>query len=375
METVARASYQYSHVGPSLRGPWYLRAIRLPDGGAPEDWWIVDGQLRDTPVPAAQELPGSWFLPGGLVDAHAHSTMNFNNFAYADGSAELIAANLAAQRAAGVLAIRDAGLAWGGKYGAKPADGPHVQSAGRLLAAPGRGYPDICRWVPTDQLVEAALDEVRGGAAWVKIMADFPGPDGNWFAAPPSYPYETVQALVDAVHAAGARVMAHSTGCAAGDLVRAGVDSIEHGMQLNSELLAQMAQRRTAWVLTLGTALKHVGPLAAQDSPVGAYIRAELARVRELLPQAASLGVPLLVGTDELPHGALAQEISIIHSYGLTSRQALAAASTDAREFLRLPACAPGASADLVLFEADPLMDLSALSSPSAVVFDGRRVK
>lgn len=355
-------------------GPWHLRAVRLPDGDTTEEWWIVDGQFSERPVPGARELPGGWFLPGGLVDAHMHSTMNFNGYSLADGSDALIAANLAAQRAAGVLAVRDAGLAWGGRYGPALETGPHVQSAGSLLAAPERGYPGICTWVPAEQLVAVALDELRRGVQWVKIMADFPGPDGDWYQAPPSYPLDALEALVRAVHAAGARVMAHSTGRAAGDLVRVGVDSIEHGMNLNGELLEQMARRKIAWVLTLGTALKHSGPIAAQDNPVGHYVRAQLNRVRELLPLAASLGVPLLAGTDELPHGALAEELAIIHSYGLTPRQVIAAASTGARDFLRFPAFAVNTPLDLTLYASDPRDDLAVLSHPSAVVFGGRRI-
>jgi imidazolonepropionase-like amidohydrolase len=353
-------------------GPWHLRAIRLPDGALAEEWWIVDGQLTDAPVAGARELPGGWFLPGGLVDAHAHLTMNFNGFDLPDGSQELIAANLRAQRGAGVLAVRDAGLAWGGSPGRTSPSGPQVQSAGRLLAAPGRGYPGICVWVEPEQLVEAALAEAAAGAAWVKIMADFPGPDGNWFAAPASYTLEQLDQLVRAVHGAGARVMAHSTGMAAGDLVRAGVNSIEHGMQLDSGLLEQMARRGIAWSLTIGTALKHVGPLAEQDGPVGAYIRGELARVRELLPAAAALGVPLLAGTDELPHGALAQELAVLCDYGLAPAQALVAGSTAARAFLGLPAA--NTTADLVTFSADPRNDIAALARPAAVVAGGARV-
>jgi imidazolonepropionase-like amidohydrolase len=355
-------------------GPWHIYATRLPDGDAPEEWWIVDGQISDEPVPGARELPGKCFLPGGLVDSHMHGTMNMNGYAHANGSDALIAANLAAQRAAGVLAVRDAGLAFGGRYSSALEAGMRVQSAGRILAAPGHGYPGICTWVAAEQLVAVAYEEARRGAQWVKILADFPGPDGNWYMAPPSYPRDIVQAAVSAAHDAGARVMAHSTGLAAEDLVAAGVDAIEHGMQLNGELLEQMAQRRIAWSLTLGTVLKHSGPIAAQESPAGRYVRSQLARVRELLPLAATLGVPLLAGTDELPHGALHQEIAIIHQYGLSARQALAAASTAARAFLGLPSFAPDAPADLVLYDADPRQDLAVLARPSAILFDGRRV-
>ena len=150
-------------------GPWHVRAVRLPEGHEPEDWWIVDGRLSDTAVAAAKDVPGGWFLPGGLLDAHCHASMNFNDFAFADGSKALIDANLGAQRAAGVLALRDAGLAWGGSYSAESMAALRIQSAGRLLAAPGRGYPNICVWVEADQLLNAALDELDRGATWVKL--------------------------------------------------------------------------------------------------------------------------------------------------------------------------------------------------------------
>jgi imidazolonepropionase-like amidohydrolase len=219
--------------------------------------------------------------------------------------------------------------------------------------------------------VEIALEELKQSAGWVKIMGDFPGPDGNWFAAPANYPRAVLHALVQAVHAAGGRVMAHSTGQAVADLVAARVDSIEHGMQLNGELLEAMARHNIAWTLTVGTALKHVGALATLNSPVGAMIRAELARVRELLPLAVSLGVPLLAGTDELPHGAIAQELAVLHDYGLSTRDAIAIASTEARSWLGLPAVTLGATADLVTFASDPRANLGALGQPAAVVFNG----
>jgi imidazolonepropionase-like amidohydrolase len=356
-------------------GPWHLAAVRLPDGTAPEEWWIVDGKASDAPVPGARDLPGGWFLPGGLVDAHVHLTMNFNAFALRDGSADLIAANMAAQRAAGVLTLRDAGLAWGGRPEQDHANGPRLQSAGRLLAPPGRGYPQICHWVEADRLVEVALEELKRGGTWVKIMGDFPGPDGDWFAAPPNYPRDVLHALVQAVHAAGGRVMAHSTGQAVADLVAARVDSIEHGMQLNGELLETMAQNGIAWTLTMATALKHVGALATLDNPIGAMILSQLARVRELLPLAVSLGVPLLAGTDELPHGAIAQELAVLYEFGLSPRDAIAAASTAARAWLGLPDVTVGTAADLVTFPADPRANLAVLAHPAAVVFNGRRIR
>jgi imidazolonepropionase-like amidohydrolase len=355
-------------------GPWHVRGIRLPDGDTIEEWWIVDGVWSDRPVPGATPLPGGWFLPGGLVDAHIHRTMNFNGFQLPDGSDALVEANLAAQRNVGVLAVRDAGLAWGGWPVGEPVNGPCVQSAGNILAPPGRGYPGICLWVEPDQLVNAALAEVARGVQWVKLMGDFPGTDGNWFEAPANYPLEILEQVVQAVHAAGARIMAHTTGLAATDLVCAGVDSIEHGMRLNGEMLEQMAARNMAWSLTMSTALIHVGAFVEQGGPIGDYIGGVLNQCRELLPLAARLGVPLLAGTDELPQGAIATEIQELVRFGLTPRQALAAGSTGSRAFLGFASLGNGSPADLVTYTSDPRSDLTVLRQPTAIVFDGRRM-
>ncbi|MBX3051123.1 MAG: hypothetical protein KF753_06605 [Caldilineaceae bacterium] len=38
---------------------WHLRAMRLPDSDQPEDWWVVDGRLSESPVAGARALPGT----------------------------------------------------------------------------------------------------------------------------------------------------------------------------------------------------------------------------------------------------------------------------------------------------------------------------
>lgn len=355
----------------SAGGPWRIRGVPLPDGDRAGEWWIADGRWCDRPVAGASDLPGAWVLPGGLVDAHVHLTMNFDRvMPHADGSPALVAANAAAQRRAGVLALRDAGQAWGGTAQVGRS-GPRLQRAGSLIAPPERGYPGVCRAVAAGDLVRVALEEVAAGARWVKILGDFPGPDGDWFGAPPTYPLDVVTTLVREVHAAGARVMAHSTGRGAAELVEAGVDSIEHGMALSHDLVRAMADRGIAWVTTLATAHKHVGALARRQDAVGNYVRAHLDRVRELLPAAASLGVPVLCGTDEIAMGAVGREIEWLVQYGLTPAQAIGAGATTARAWLAFPSARAGEPADVVTFDADPRADLAVLARPAAIVFDG----
>jgi hypothetical protein len=71
--------------------------------------------------------------------------------------------------------------------------------------------------------------------------------------------------------------------------------------------------------------------------------------------------VKILAGTDAgmNPHGVVAQEIRLLHSFGLPAAAAVAAGSWEARAFLGLPGIEVGAPADLVVFPDDPLEDLA----------------
>ena len=173
-------------------------------------------------------------------------------------------------------------------------------------------------------LAGAALAEIGRGAGWVKVIADFPdlaaGTDTQ-----ATYPTPAIAELVAAVHGAGARVAAHTTLAAAGQLVGVGVDSIEHGFRLDERAVHEMAGRGTAWTPTV-TALE--GLLAAPDLGPGRRRRLQEGRERvaELLPLAVRLGVPVLAGTDVT--GSIPREVVLLAELGLEPSQALAAASS-----------------------------------------------
>ena len=101
---------------------------------------------------------------------------------------------------------------------------------------------------------------------------------------------------------------------------------------------------------------------------------------RALIPALHRAGVRLLAGTDApiaaiIPGFALAEEIETLHRSGLSSYEALRAATSGPAEFFgrggEFGVIAPGASADLVLLDADPLADLAALERPRGVMVRG----
>jgi imidazolonepropionase-like amidohydrolase len=71
----------------------------------------------------------------------------------------------------------------------------------------------------------------------------------------------------------------------------------------------------------------------------------------------------------------IVDEILALHEAGLSTVDALAAASWRARSWLGLDGIEEGAPADLVVYDADPRADLQVLRAPSRIVLRGRVVR
>lgn len=197
----------------------------------------------------------------------------------------------------------------------------------------------------------------------VKIVADFPLLEGERVAAPPaaSYAFDVITAAIAAAHDLGARVAAHTTTSAVSDLVRAGVDSVEHGDALTVEDLEELGARGGAWTPTLSASFP--GRTTVCDDE-----RDYAQRMTALLPVALRAGVTVLAGSDIT--GSVPAEIGWLHRLGLTIEQALDAAGTSAQTYL-------GASArdSLVTYQTDPRSDPDVLTHPAAVVVHGVRIR
>jgi imidazolonepropionase-like amidohydrolase len=353
---------------------WSVHAVPLPDGDRPADLWVDEaGCLVSEPVPAAERLPGRYVVPG-LVDAHAHPAVAGSaDGPVALGGAEALDA-LTTWAASGVCLVRDAGSPGGLVLQLDlPIGMPRLQAAGRFLAPAGRYFPALLpEGAPEQQLAELALGELARGGQWVKLIADFPAIADGVRSGPatPTYSAEAVEAMVTAVHAAGGRVAAHVNTDLVAPLVRAGVDSVEHGIAMDESVLRLMAQTGAAWTPTLCAVLGLPGtaPEAAQGR-AGEY----RPRLRELLPLAHRLGVPILTGTDTA--GSVAHEVALLAENGLEPTAALEAATTTGYRFLGESFDTPGLPATLVTYQHDPREDLTALSSPAAVIINGVRVR
>ncbi|HTG48800.1 MAG TPA: amidohydrolase family protein [Actinomycetota bacterium] len=352
---------------------WRFVGVRLPEG-EPDELWSVDGHLQRRPGSDAEPLPGRYVLPG-LVDAHAHPTIDVAGLGAPMGSSVLVETNLERCAASGELLIREIGAV--GDFWSLDGIGerlPRMQRAGRFLA-PSGGYFD---WLgvftePSDARSEVAR-QTAAGATWIKVIGDWPTDVGFH----PNYEPEVLAGIVEAAHAAGARVGVHVISREATvAAIDAGVDTLEHAPLLDEDLVGRMAASGAAWTPTLSA----VGPMLEGSvdvvgiSGMGEAFRAAAERLGHVLRAARLLGVPVLAGTDVLPPGSIATEIAQLHRWGLTPTEALEAATTVARGFLGEAALEDGAPADLVTYDADPREDPEVLREPAAVVLGGRRIR
>ena len=102
------------------------------------------------------------------------------------------------------------------------------------------------------------------------------------------------------------------------------------------------------------------------------------ARRRDTIMAAYEAGVAIYAGSDGggvARHGNLSGEVVALAELGLPPEQALGAASWRAREWLGLDGrLSEGTTADFVVYDADPLADLTVLARPGTIVLRGRVV-
>jgi len=352
-----------------------VRGTLLPDY-VPVELWTDNGSISLRPVAGAQTLAVEGFVLEGLVDAHTHPGARGPGQSLDEA---LLRADLAAHRAAGVTAVRAMGAsARLPRWVAGTADLPRVITTGPWLSTPGLFFPGVLpgvgRVVAEADLPDAAAEEAAADG-WVKLRGDWIV-DEETHAAPRMLPEEVLGATVRRVHGAGGRVAIHAIHAeACRRAVLAGVDSIEHGMWLDHDLLGQMAAQGTALTPTFTPWAGQLDAMRELRPPARDWFLDGYARLGPLTVAAHAAGVTVLAGTDFRPHGTIAAEVRYLAASGLPPAVALGAACWTARRFLGLPGLVDGAPADLVRYGRDPLADLSVLDDPAHVVLNGQLVR
>jgi imidazolonepropionase-like amidohydrolase len=227
----------------------------------------------------------------------------------------------------------------------------------------------------------AVREALFHGADVIKIVMDVP---------PRSLALDEARAIVAEAHRAGLKVAAHATTAAAiADAVEAGVDSVEHGDEASDAVLASMARKGIALVVTAWRAdsLRELYSkslfLNEQDrAGVEGFISAWTEGNRALVARARKAGVRMAAGSDmwfRYPDKTRGQATVIafegMQEAGLSPAEVLRAATVDAAKVMgwedRVGSLQAGRFADLIAVDGDPLAAVSALHGVRFVMKGG----
>jgi imidazolonepropionase-like amidohydrolase len=357
--------------------------------------WIRPGD-DEGPLPSGREAAeivdasGCTFVPG-MIDCHSHLTLP-GGAHWTDHVGDPPAEALATAERNGRL-MTGAGVRWardvGASVGMDPNDGreralnlgvrdrwrrrpgfPYVRAAGTWLDKEGTriGRPSS-QARNAAELLAAAKRQLDDGADLLKLYLDGPVP------AEAPWSVDELKPVIELAHDRGVRVTAHSGYLAGARLgVAAGVDSIEHGLELDADAARDMAARGIALVSTLAIfrSWRGFGSTTTIERFVSPEGRARVAARQERAQQSVRLaheaGVAIATGTDfgggSLRANQLAWEVECLVEVGLEPWEALGAATWRGGELLGEPEAGvirEGGPADFWLVHGDPLSDPTAL--------------
>ncbi|MDP3600462.1 MAG: amidohydrolase family protein [Bosea sp. (in: a-proteobacteria)] len=373
-----------------------------PEAGAPVSVLVEGGTIREVgkAVSSAKakvvDLKGKTLMPG-LIDAHVHVVAGVADL----GRNAQLPDSLVTARSfvimremlmRGFTTVRDVG---GADFGLKQAteEGhfptPRLVISGKALSQTGghadfRGrYDDaatpltrhrlgalgrICDGL--DQVRRAAREEMKGGADFIKIMA-------NGGCASPTDPIHflgfsvsELEAVVEEARMAGTYVSAHVyTDEAIRRCVEAGVHSLEHCNLIEAETAKLAASRGAVAVPTLVTYDKLVIDGPKLGFPPDSVAKVDVVRSAGMnsLAVMKKAGLAMAYGSDLLGemHKYQSEEF-VIRGRALPAHEVIGSATHVAAKLLKLEGkigtIAPGAHADLIVVDGDPLKDLSLLT-------------
>jgi imidazolonepropionase-like amidohydrolase len=357
---------------------WHVRGVLLPEDETVDLWWDGDRVSRE-PIPGAQTLTKTGFILPGLVDAHCHIGVRMGGTHV--GSVDEARSMALINRDTGVLALRDAGSPVPYDELDDDPQMPRLARAGRHIAPPKRYIRDLGVEVEAADVPAEVKKQAAAGNGWVKLVGDWIDRERGDLA--PAWDLDTMAEAIAIAHAAGSRVAAHlfaEESVAA--LIRAGIDSVEHGTGLSEVDIAEMAARGTALVPTMLNVNRFdeiAAPAVDKYPRYAEHMLAMRDRFPGVVAAAYDAGIPIYVGTDAgggIGHGRIIEEMLLLHdTAGMSTVDVLQAASWGGRAWLGFPGLVENGLADLVVYQGDPRIDLTCVRTPSLIVLRGDVVR
>jgi len=373
------------------RAPIERASVLVSDGRIVE---IYEGPSSDD----ALDLSGRTLMPG-LIDAHAHLSSDISR-SPGFGPPPALHGELPRPRelgyfvlaktarvllGAGITTVRDVGSYDDEAIALREAvrlgivEGPRILSCGRIISATAPGgaiFTTMYREADgPSEMRRAVREQLRRGADYVKLMATGARSVLAEDPEPAQMTALELAAIVDEAHRLGVRVAAHVEGLAGARLaVAERVDTIEHGLSLHREpaLLEEMSERGVVLVPTLSTFHDLAERFTDEFAPaLVEQAKRQLEEAYATLVAARSVGVTLAMGHDSGPPGDNAIELVRMVDGGLSALEGVCAATRGSAVALGLSSSlgtvTPGAVADLLVVDGDPLADVRMLLDPDRI--------
>ena len=401
----------------------YIRAGRLFDGTSDtvrQNVVVVvqDDRIQSVGPEGAVSIPSgatvidlsrATVLPG-LIDCHTHlgsradrydEIYRFKDTPFQRAFAAVVHARKTLE--AGFTTVRDVGslpflavdLRNSINEGLVP--GPRIVASGPGISITG-GHGDLNNYSPqtrvsmfpeernfqiadgVDQVRHVVRAQVKYGVDVIKILAtggvlskgDSPGA--------PQFTFEELKTAAEEAHMAGRKIAAHAHGTQGiKNAILAGIDSIEHASLIDDEGIRLAKEHGTYLVMDiynddyiLTKAIEFGLPQenVEKEKMVG---RSQ----RENFKKAVQAGAKMAFGTDAgvYPHGDNARQFFYMVKFGMTSSQAIRAATTNAADLIGrskdVGSVEAGKYADIIAVSADPLQDVRALENVGFVMKGG----
>lgn len=271
-------------------------------------------------------LPGHTLLPG-LIEAHAHLFLRGGELdpdkrkSYLTQSAEVLLTQarrrIAALLHSGIIAVRDAGdkdgvgLALSKAYRERKTGDPlmpYIDSPGAAIHHRGR-YGGFMGSVIEDHAsaADCVAARVAAGADRIKLIpTSIINFEKGKVTAKPQMDAQRLRDLVAAANRHGRQTFAHASGDEGIDhVIRAGIDTVEHGYFIRPDQLDLMAERNIAWVPTFAPVQKQIdhAELMGWDNDCLANLKTIIANHQKSLLYADQIGVTIIAGSDAGSHG------------------------------------------------------------------------